>query len=761
MLDQATPSSQEYARLILGDGSGKLCLAFINAAGETGHVFVQYPDQLADAVETIEEQAPEHNAYLAPALYRAKRRLKANVLDQVCCLWADLDECPPDQVWPRPSIALQSSPDRYQAYWLMDWPISTVEAENLNRKIAYAYRHKGADVSGWPSNKILRLPHTPNHKYPEKPQVEYVWFSRTRYRPSDFDALPEPPKRLQRGDAALPEQEPVSDKFRSRVEGFVRELNERIAEGRFIKEGPKGKSFSDARFNLLCSFLEIGLPPTMMQDATRECVAFDKDENLGLDLNAALAKHDHAEVTCAEGECENARQVNVLKLRDKSQPVEIHRKQMRFAQRFANAYADKFLFAHGGEWSEWTSTCWQECVDGAHVRATEALLKAAYAELGSLGKDDLKDLLSDIMVCSSAAGVRGILDLAKNFHPIAVPIGHLDANPYLFNTQSGTLNLATGLLQQHMPKDYITKSAAGAFDPSATSEVWDAFLERVLPDVEVRSFVQRLIGYSLLGVVREHVMPIFIGVGANGKGTLRDAVMSAFGDYALEVDPEILMESKHARHLTFLMELRGRRLVFCSETEKGRKFAESTMKRLVGGDPIQANRMHRDPITFIPSHTLIMMTNHLPEVSGDDQAVWRRILVVPFDVVIPEAERDEQLPERLKEKDVRSAVLAWAYQGFLDYQQRGLDAPEAVKVRTNEYQAESDPIGRFLRERTRPVIGAGVVATVLWEHWQVWCDEFGETTGTLTAFGRSMAARGVQKVKSHGQTMYKGLITIE
>jgi putative DNA primase/helicase len=263
----------------------------------------------------------------------------------------------------------------------------------------------------------------------------------------------------------------------------------------------------------------------------------------------------------------------------------------------------------------------------------------------------------------------------------------------------------------------------------------------------------------MLGKVTEHVMPIFTGTGANGKGTLRDALMAAFGDYAIEVDPAILMESKHERHGAFKMRLRGARLVFCSETEKGRKFAEATMKRLVGGDQIEANLMHKNPITFDPSHTLIMLTNHLPAVSGDDPAVWRRILVVPFDVVIPEEERDGELPGRLKAAS--SAVLAWAYQGWQDYQQQGLNPPEAVRVRTEQYRADSDALGRFLGERTMQNQHGYVKARELFTAWTSWCHDSGmrsEEIGTEVTFAASMKARGFEKKRSSGGWLYRGVM---
>lgn len=437
--------------------------------------------------------------------------------------------------------------------------------------------------------------------------------------------------------------------------------------------------------------------------------------------------------------------------------VEGHHGQMRFAHRFVNLHGGQFLHAHGIGWHLWDGRRWVLDRDGAPMRAVKRVLECAYGDLAKLEGDAKKMLFQEIHRCSSSGAVRGILDLAGCLYPCTVAADRLDAEPDLFNTLSGTLNLATGKLRQHQSHDLLTKVAGAHFDPDATSDIWDRFLKTILPDEEVRAFVQRLFGYSLLGVVREHVMPIFTGTGANGKGTLRDAVKAALGDYVTEVDPELLMESRNPRHLTFLMELKARRLVFCSETEKGRKFAESTMKRLVGGDPIQANRMHRDPITFDPTHTLIMMTNHLPQVSGDDPAVWRRILVVPFDVVIPEDERDPELPERLREPGVRAAVLAWAWRGYLDYQQRGLDPPGEVRGRTAEYRQDSDDLGRFIAEELTFGAAHSVRAKELYERYEVWCRENGLHPMTKTALGRDMSARSYASEKSGGQSVYRGI----
>lgn len=438
---------------------------------------------------------------------------------------------------------------------------------------------------------------------------------------------------------------------------------------------------------------------------------------------------------------------------------EINRGQLRFAKRFANAERDKYIYAHGVGWHQWDGCRWAECQAEEASHAVHDLLDAARWELPHMGDDhERKDMLSDLLKLESSSGVKGTLELARARPGIAVPGNKLNASATHLNTPSGTLDLETGKLAEHSPADRITKITHAPFEEDATSQIWDEFIERILPDVEVREFVQRLFGYSLLGEVREHVLPIFTGSGANGKGTLRDSVMWSLGDYAIEVSPDMLLETRSDRHSTELMDLMGARLVFASETDRGRRFSEATMKRLVGGDPIRARRMHKDPVQFDPSHTMIMLTNKLPEVSGDDPAVWRRILVVPFDVVIPVKERDGTLPGKLKKSS--KAILAWIHQGYLDYLGKGLAPPSAVQARTTEYQQISDDLGRFIEEKCvllDPHL-VSVQARELFIHYERWCHSTGEKSMPEKEFSAAMCRRdGITKGASKGRKMYRGI----
>jgi putative DNA primase/helicase len=437
-------------------------------------------------------------------------------------------------------------------------------------------------------------------------------------------------------------------------------------------------------------------------------------------------------------------------------PAEVGHGQYRMAQRMLREHGQDLRYSTALGWYYYDAIRWAADRSGNAERRSHETIDLAYSEVSQCKDlEDRKAFLRDIAKIESASGMSGMLEHLGAMLPVAAGEDPFDKQAHLFNTPSGVLDLLAGQQREHRREDLISK-VAGSVVGTTRSELFDSFLQRILPDSQVRAYVQRLFGQAMLGRVTEHILPIFTGEGRNGKGTLRDAVRYAFGDYALEVDPEILMEQKNAQHKTFLMELMGRRLVFCSEGDKGRKFAEATMKRLVGGDEIQANRMHRDPITYSPSHTLVMLTNHLPNVSGDDPAIWARIQVVPFDVVIPPKERDGNLPERLKAE--APAVLAWVYEGWKEYQKQGLNPPEAVKASTQAYQDESDSMSRFLKENSMVNRGESIQARTFYDVYTKWSQAEGEHAETGVVFAKSLKARGIDKKRTEKGVRYQGLM---
>ncbi len=416
--------------------------------------------------------------------------------------------------------------------------------------------------------------------------------------------------------------------------------------------------------------------------------------------------------------------------------VDGHSGQVRIAYRLAQHYEDRILHVHGLGWHVWDGSRWAPDDAGHTKRAVLAVLRKALAE--SLGD---KELRRDVRKCESASGVAGVLNLAGALPAFAATVRDLDADPYLLNTANGTLDLRTMVLRGHDPRDRITKVTRGAYDPEAPGTTWARHLTRVLPDTKVRDYLQRLTGVALVGKVLEHVLGILTGKGANGKTVFINALAWSLGDYASTAEPDLFMHREGA-HPTGEMDLLGRRLMVVSESERDRRLAEATMKRLTGGDIIRARKMRQDFIEFQPSHTPLLITNHLPKVAGDDPAIWRRLRVIPFPVEIPEAERDPRIDELLQiEAD---AVLAWAVAGWAAYrQQGGLAEPQAVLVATGDYQKSSDAVGRFVAEQCLTGSPVNKATTgQLFEAWDRWRQVDGADQMSLKALGQAIDRLG-------------------
>lgn len=429
-----------------------------------------------------------------------------------------------------------------------------------------------------------------------------------------------------------------------------------------------------------------------------------------------------------------------------------HRGQARMAYRLEAAYADQLMHVYGLGWFTWDRARWIPAHRGQDRQAVLEVLRDALAT--SLGD---KELQADIAKCQSDAGQRGVLGIAAALPGFAHEVADIDADPYLLNMANGTLDLRTMELHDHDPTDRITKVTRGAWRPTEQATAWTTFLEQVLPDPEVRVFLQRLAGVGLLGIVVEHILGILTGTGRNGKGVFYGTLGHALGDYAIVAEPDLFMHREGA-HPTGQMDLRGVRWAVVSESDKGRRLAEATMKKLTGGDPIKARHMRADFVTFNPSHTPLLVTNHLPKVSGDDPALWARMRVVPFDVVIPRSQQDPHLPERLQLDP--DAVLSWAVAGYQDYIERGsLDEPAAVKIATDAYQQDNDAIARFLADADRVYINpnAHTETGAAFDAWRSWAVEDGADTVSLKAFGQALDRLGYPATKSNGRRIRRGI----
>lgn len=260
--------------------------------------------------------------------------------------------------------------------------------------------------------------------------------------------------------------------------------------------------------------------------------------------------------------------------------------------------------------------------------------------------------------------------------------------------------------------------------------------------------------------MRENILPIATGSGGNGKGVAYTAVLHAMGNYAYAAENDLFTSAKANANAASpaLMGLRGMRLVVVSETERDQPLAEALMKLITGGDPITARPLYGKPVTFIPSHLALLVTNSLPRVRGDDEAIWRRLRVVPFEVSFRDRP-DTGLGQRLRGE--ADQVLAWAVQGWIEYQRIGLAEPESVKVATGAYRRNSDAIARFIDEMCIAAPHVHVGHRELLSAWRAWCADTGELPGSDREFGRAIEDRGYPPRKTNTGKRYGGIALVE
>lgn len=283
--------------------------------------------------------------------------------------------------------------------------------------------------------------------------------------------------------------------------------------------------------------------------------------------------------------------------------------------------------------------------------------------------------------------------------------------------------------------------------------LFEGFLERIFAgDGELISFVQRAVGYSLTGITSEHVVFLCWGKGANGKTTLVETLRSLLGDYGQQMPAETLLAKRHGGGITNdIARLRGVRLAAAQETGIGRRLDEALLKRLTGGDTVVARYLYGEYFEFVPTAKLWIATNHKPVITGTEEAIWRRIPLIPFTVTIPERERDSDLPTKLK--DELPGILNWAIEGCLAWQQRrGLAPPDVVLGATAEYRQEMDTLGSFLDEGCVEDPNGEISVKDLYEKYSEWCKESGEYKHPKNTFGTRLTERGIQS----GRTGAKG-----
>jgi putative DNA primase/helicase len=415
---------------------------------------------------------------------------------------------------------------------------------------------------------------------------------------------------------------------------------------------------------------------------------------------------------------------------------------LEFAERHAN---DLRFVAAWGRWLHYDGSRWDHddtlhAFDRARVICREVAILAPKAP-GSL---------------MTAKTVAAIEKLARSDRRLAATAAQWDATPWLLNTgDHATYDLRSGIGRTPDLLDYITKRTACAASPAGTPHpLWTAFLKRVTNgDAQLQQFLQRYVGYCCTGLTSEHKFVFAYGTGANGKGTFLNTIAGIFANYATTADMSTFIASKNEKHPTDLAKLAGARLVVAQETQKGRHWDETKIKALTGGDTMTARFMRQDFFDFVPTFKLFIAGNYKPRLSAVDEAMRRRLLFVPFTVQIPAADRDLELPEKLKTE--WPAILRWCLDGCLAWQQMGLAPPAIVRDATNSYFADQDTLGQWLEDCTYDAGELAFTRTrALFSSWKQWCEDHNLKPGSQQGVSEALSGRGF--VKSRDGAGHRG-----
>lgn len=410
-------------------------------------------------------------------------------------------------------------------------------------------------------------------------------------------------------------------------------------------------------------------------------------------------------------------------------------------------------------WNKWLTWDGQRWADD-NIRQVQAWMKDAIRALAAdsveIADDkERKQLLKHALASESAGRIKGALEMAKAESGIPIQPSDLDPDPLLLNLRNGTYDLAVEAKRNHQRTDMLTKVCPVDYDQDAEAPLWHAFLERILPDEAVRRYIRQLVGYSLTAKTGEQILPILYGSGANGKTTFLETIRHMLGDYGQVAPASVFMDQKEGIP-NDIARLRGARFVMVSEIGAGKRLNEALVKRLTGGDTLTARFLRAEFFEFKPQFKAWLATNHKPEIRGTDEAIWRRLRLIPFTVTIPEDERDDDFPATLLNE--LPGILNWALAGYMDWNANRLVTPPTVLAATGEYRAESDLIGQFIDEQcTTGGPELWVKAAEIYETYVAWTREMGSDTLSQQAFGRKLSEKDFEqhRTRSKGRVWLK------
>ena len=706
-------------------------------------------------------------------------RSEANV-SRVRGVHADMDDVTPTQIEAvirvlEPSIIVQSSSkNRVQLYWqLADGEeLSKGEAKSINQFLVQLY---GADPAAVDVSRLLRLPGFMHMKYRadgRTPTVTLISVGETYTAAQIRNAFP-PAKGTTQTPKATPPSNPPGELNQILIPANLEAVVEAVSvkypslwcgewQSTIRPSGEIGYSSKSEADLALCGHIARtcvyqGVQEYELADATETVFG---SSGLGTD-NKWQSRGDYRERTSTKA---------IASLSTTSYPKPINTLQLesygdiRNAKAFAQSSRGQFLFIATREsWLKWQHEQWHLCEKEEQVAAAKdvcnQILNAATAAFRE-NQETGKKLLQDAVTAHNLPRIMAMLKLAVSEPEMATTDKELDSDPYKLGVSNGVVDLRSGLRYFNQPEFKVTRYCNADFVEDAPCPRWIAFLHQIFQeDEETIESVQRLLGYTLTGLVTEEVLVICYGYGSNGKSVFSNVIHNILGGYATTSPPSLLTARKadDTSPRNDLAALAGARYVSINELQAGDRLDEQVVKMLAGREPISARFLHREYFEYMPNFTAWLRTNHKPIITGGDDGIWRRLVVLAFRRKFDGDEKDPDLEGKLLEE--RDGILQWMLEGTRKYFKDGLMLSPRIRQENAVYRKDSDLIGEFLDDVMETDPAAKINQQTAYEAWKQWCIDNGFRVSSKKSFTQRLAERGYPEGKSGGARFYVGLKT--
>lgn len=423
------------------------------------------------------------------------------------------------------------------------------------------------------------------------------------------------------------------------------------------------------------------------------------------------------------------------------------------AERFTDTYKDVVRYSYTRKnWFFYNDKIWQLDNEGKVKNLVDDVLEKMKKE-PILKSDDVdeedaqKNLQKHIKYSRGSNGKTNMLKESQHLLPISTET--FDRDIHLLNVQNGYIDLKTGNLNEHDRSKYFTKISTVEYTDKIDCPQWMDFLNQIFDgDQKLIKYMQRAVGYSLSGSTEEQVMFILYGNGRNGKSVFLDIITEMLGNYTTNIQPQTLMVKPMSGSANSdIARLQGARLVTTTEPNDGMRFDEGLVKQITGGDTVTARFLYGDEFDYDPEFKLWMATNHKPLVRGTDDGIWRRMVIIPFTVQIPEHKADKNLKYKLRGE--LTAILNWAVEGYQEWQRVGLSEPDLIKQQRGDYRREMDPVEQFIEDCCIRQDGERAKGNLLYQTYKEWATDNHQYMMNHIKFGKEMSNK-FQKITSNG-----------